>query len=143
MRPPHRDGDPADPRLGGGEGPRITTSGARTPSCPGGSLLLLREEQVAALRAVLEGYRQYAFQQVLPTTERNERLRQTQALLGRLHELAPPSGGECWLSLSPDELSRLQQVLQVVHEQPALRQCYGQELAILAGPAGRSPEDQR
>ncbi|RAQ94313.1 hypothetical protein [Thermogemmatispora tikiterensis] len=132
MRPTDRDGDPADPSLGHGEGPRMTASGTRAHPSPGRDLLILTQEQVAALRTVLEGYRASAFRQLLPTTERNERLRQTQALLGWLHALAPPPGGECWLNLAPDELDGLRQVLQVVREQPTLRDRWRREFQLLA-----------
>ncbi|WP_052889461.1 hypothetical protein [Thermogemmatispora carboxidivorans] len=128
MSHPDRDGDPADPRSRSGE----AASASGVHAGPGRVLLILSQEQVAALRAVLEGYRAYAFCQLLPTTERNERLRQTQRLLGWLHELAPPPGSQCWLSLLPDERGSLQHVLQVIREQPALRDRWRRELQVLA-----------
>jgi hypothetical protein len=125
-------GDPAAPCSRSGEAASASASASGVHAGPGRALLILRQEQVAALRAVLEGYRAYAFRQLLPTTERNERLRQTQALLGWLHALAPPPGGQCWLSLSLDELGGVRQVLQVVREQPTLRDRWRRELQTLA-----------
>jgi hypothetical protein len=122
------DGDPAAPRLRFGK----AASASDGPAGPGRTLLILSQEQVAALRAVLAGYRQEAFQHLLPTAERNERLRQTQALLGWLYALAPPPGGQCWLSLSPDQWSCVLQVLQAVRTQPALQERWRQELQALA-----------
>ncbi len=135
MSHPDPDGDPAAPRLHFGK----AASASDGPAGPGRTLLILSQEQVAALRAVLAGYRQEAFQQLLPTPERNERLRQTQALLGWLYALEPPPGGQCWLSLSPEEGSCLQQVLQAVRTQPALQERWRQELQALAPLLGQDP----
>ncbi|WP_376797590.1 hypothetical protein [Thermogemmatispora sp.] len=135
MSHPDRDGDPAAPRSRSGHAVSVSASGAGPGA--GRALLILTQEQAAALRTVLEGYRQYAFSQLLPTAERNERLRQAQTWLARLHELAPPPGGECWLSLSPAELGRLRQLLQVVREQPTLHERWRPELQALAPLFGR------
>nr|BBH92249.1 hypothetical protein KTA_04480 [Thermogemmatispora argillosa] len=135
MSHPDPDGDPAAPRLHFGK----ATSASDGPADPGRTLLILSRDQLAALRAVLAGYRQEAFQHLLPTPERNERLRQIQALLGRLYALEPPPGGQGWLSLSPEEWSCLLQVLQAVRTQPALQERWRQQLQRLAPAFGWDP----
>ncbi|WP_376797015.1 hypothetical protein [Thermogemmatispora sp.] len=119
-------------------GPGIPSSGAGSSSGSGFARrwLPLTAEQAAALRAVLEGYRQAAFQQQLPTTERNERLRQSQALLARLLALSLPPGGQGGLSLSPEELDSLRQVLQGIRAQPELRERWRPALERLAAVFG-------
>ena len=89
-----------------------------------GYTLTLSQSQVEQLAQACAAYRSYAWQMLVPTQERNQTMREAQALQGRLAELRALDAEQCVLRLSGEQRQALRVVLTT------LIQVYGAEPAI-------------
>ena len=71
----------------------------------------LTHDQAARLQSYIQVYRQHAFSTVLPTTERNNMLRLTQAIQGKLVQLRSLRVETLQLVLTQEEKTALKAVI--------------------------------
>lgn len=71
----------------------------------------LTHDQAAGLQSYIQVYRQHVFSTVLPTTERNNMLRLTQAIQGKLVQLQSLRAETLHLVLTQEEKTALKAVI--------------------------------